>query len=817
MDTLGQDLRHALRGFRGNPVLTLAAVVSLALGIGANTTVFTFLHALFLKPLPVAEPSRLVALHSLDRENPGLLPVSYPNFVDLAATSAAFDGLAAHRWARLSLTLGDGAQQVFGEVVSANYFDVIGVRAARGRTFLPEEGASSGGRPVVVLSHVLWQREFAGDPDLVGRTIEINGLGFTVVGIAPEGFRGLSLWSSPKLWLPLEVRDRVLPPSLVRFFERRDGLLLQVVGRLRPGVSLAQGQAAVDARIRRLVADYPEANQGLGAALTPLLDTVLPVQSRHLYILAGWLLAGVVAVLLLITCANVANLLLARAVARRREMAVRLALGAGRRRLLRQLLTEAMVLALAGGAAALVIAVAGRRILWALRPPFFPADLDLGFNPAVLGLTLAVAVATGCACGLAPALLSFRVDLISELKDRAGDLRQRPGRLRPGALLVAAQVTLSVTLLAGAGLFLRSLGNYQRIDPGFATARLFLLHLDLTAQGYGEAEGLAFFDRARERVESLAGVVRAAFTSQVMLGPGGARTSVTVAGQERRGDVEGVLVPYSQVSEGYFDTFGIPLQEGRAFTPGDHRDAPSVAVINRTMARWLWPDGEALGRRFTLEGGAAATEVVGVVADAKYGSLGEEPQPHLYLPWRQNFSPMMFLHVRTVGEPEPLMTAVRQEIHALNPSLPLSAAEPVSRLVADALWAPRMLAGLLGLVGLLALALSAVGIYGVLAYSVRQRGREIGVRMALGARRGQVVGMILGQGMAMVGAGGLAGLLLAVALSPLVSDLLFQLRATDPLALASAVLVLAAVALVASGLPAWRSASIDPVRALREE
>lgn len=815
MNALWNDLRYAGGALLRHRLFTVPAGLSLALGIGANVTIFTFIYAAFVNPLPVADPSRLIAVFSLDERNPGrMLPVSYLNYTEYRDNNEVVADLAAYRTVSLSFEIDDGIQLLFGEIVTANYFDVLGVRALRGRTFLPDEGRTPGTHPVVVLSHGLWQRSFGADPELVGKVLEINDQSFTVVGISTPGFKGLSLFRSPDFWVPMMMREQVLNARLVSFFDRRDAYLLSAVGRLRAGVDLAQARAGMEALTRNLVAAYPGETEGLGVAVLPLKETVLPVKDRSKFVLAGWLLAAVVALLLLVACANVANLLLARSLARRREIAIRLAVGIGRGRLFGQLLAEGLLLAVAGGVAALVLAVWGRNVLWALRPPYLPDTLELGFNPAVLGFALGLSLLTGALVALAPAHQAFRLDLVSELKDRSSAQHRFHGWLSPGSLLLVAQVTLSVVVLVGAGLFLGSLRLLQRIDAGFDTDNLFLLPVP---KAYGKHEGQEFYRQVLDRVGSFPGVRAATLCSRPVLAPGGSQDSVVVEGQEEREGVEGVLVSYNQVVPGYFQAMGIPLLRGRTFTAADREDAPRVALINETMARWLWPREEALGRRFRLDSEEEFNEVIGVVKDVKYGGLDEEPRPYIYLAARQTFSPVMLLHVRTDSEPGPLIAAARREINALDSSIPLLSARLTSDLIENSLWAPRMIAGMLTLFGLLALVLCTVGIYGVVGYATSQRSREFGIRLAMGATRRDILGLVLKQGMGLAAIGIIVGWIICGLLSSRIADLLFEVPPIELGSYAGAGLLLALVTLAAVSVPARQASRVDPMVVLREE
>jgi macrolide transport system ATP-binding/permease protein len=829
MENFWKDLLLSLRALRRSPAFAFAAVASLALGIGANTVIFTFLNALFFKSLPVGHPQELVAVYSVDKGKGDLLPLSYPNFEDLRREEGpVVASLAAYRDVSASLRAEGEPALLQGEAASASYFDLLEIEPARGRFFRPDEEAPPGAHPVVVLSHHLWQSRFASDPGVVGRAVSLDGLGFTVVGVAPPEFKGLSVTAMPPdFWVPMSMYRQLTRGPQARQLERRGALVFSAVARLNPETGVDEARVFLRTVADRLEREFPQANRDLGMTAIPLSQAVLPPAMRDRAVRSGGLLAAAVGLLLLIAGANVANLLLARAAARSGEVAVRLSMGASRGRLLRQLLTEGALLGLLGGACGLLVAVWGRRVLWALRPPFFPDTLDLGIDGRVLGFTLVLSLATGLLFSLAPAFQSFRLDLSGILTRQArgsGSRGDGSGSfLRQ--LLVAGQVALSVVVLAGAGLFLRSLAQVEKVDPGFETEKLFVIPLDLSAGGYPPPRALDLYQRAVERVSALTGVRSAAVASRFLLVGGGGRTSVFAEGQAvqqgagaESGPADGeVLAGVNTVGVGYFDTVGMRLLSGRGFTLADREGSRPVAVVNESLARRLWPGEPALGKRLRLGGDdPAMREVVGVAADARYAGLREPPQPYAWKPVLQSFSPAMMLHVRTEGDPDPLLETARREVQALDPGLPILEPRTISQVRSISLWAPRLGAGLLSLFGLLALVLAALGIYGVVAYSIGQRRREIGVRMALGAARKEVLELVLRQGMRPVWIGLGLGLAAAFAGARTVASLLFGIGAADPLAFAGAALLLALVAVAAVYIPARRASGVDPVHALRE-
>jgi predicted permease len=820
MTAIVDDLRFAARTFSKNKGFTAVAVLSLALGIGANAAIFSLVDAVLLKPLPVEQPERLVALYTEDAKNPGSLPLSYPNFLDLRSGSRSFSALVAHRPVTLSLSgLPDGAEpeKISGELVSWSYFETLGVRPALGRGFLAEEDEVPGARPVAVLAHSFWQRRFSGDPAAVGKDVALNGTRFSIVGVAPADFRGLNALAPPDVFLPVAMYEQAITARPLKFNERR-ALHLFAAGRLKPGVSLDQARSEVSVLAAGLASEYPEANTGRSAALVPLVEATINPNLKGKYVLAGTLLMTVAGLVLLVACATVANLLLARAVSRRKEIAIRLSLGAARGRLVRQLLTESLLLAFAGGAAGLLVAVWGRDFLWSLRPPFLPATLDLALDARVLGFTFGLSLATGVLFGLLPALQSSRPEMVTALKNQAAPpIRGRGlGILKTRSLLVIAQVGLSLVSLIGAALFIRSLLEAQRIDPGFEPQGLVTLSLDPGGRGYEPARGQELYRQAVEETERLPGIRRAAISELPVLQPGGFQRTLVIEGMEATAE-DSLLVRANAVGTGYFETLGIPLRRGRGFAPEDRRESRPVAVINETMARRFWPNQEPVGRRFGFFGQDKVYEIVGVAADAKYTALGEEPLPYVYLPLLQSYPSSATLYARASGDPDTALAAIRKRLRALDPSLPLTDAGPVSDALDRALWGPRVAAGLLLLFGLLALVLATMGLYGVISYAVQQGRRDIGIRVALGAARGDVLGLILRQGLTLIGLGLALGLAAAALLAPRIPGLLVGTDPSDPAAWAGAAAVLALVGLAATWVPAHRATGIDPALVLRQE
>jgi len=822
---LWQDVRYGARVLLKNPGFSAVAILSLALGIGANTTIFTVVNAVLLNPLPVKDISHLVEIDTIDTKthvtqaNDAKLGISYPNCRDYASQNQVFDGVTCFI-PFLNLTWSGGAEpkQIQGELVGANYFDVLGVHPAAGRFFFPGEDTKPSGNNVVVISYSMWANRFGSDATLLGKTLTLNATPYTVIGVAPRSFKGtITFANAEQVWIPNSMYPQILTGFLRDWFNDRRALLLTSVARVKSGVSIAAADASLKTVATHLASEYPKENAGRSVTLTPLTDAAVGANQHDQLALAGGLMMSVVGLVLLIACVNLANLLLAQAARRDKEMSLRAALGASRARMLRQLITESMLLALVGGALGLIIAFWGRTALWSFRPPFIQdADINLALDSRVLLFTLGISILTGALFGIAPAIKASRADLVETLKvgGRGNAVGWRSNPLR--SALVISEIALAMVALIGAGLFVRSMQNAQRTNLGFESRNLFVMNFDLGALHYDEGRGQQFFRDAIARAESSPGVASATVASNAPLGGGFERTTFP-EGQDETTGYRGTLTETNDVMPNYFETLRIPLISGRAFTDSDRATTEPVAVVNQAMARRFWPNENALGKRFHFFDDPKLREIVGIVHDTVVDNIGEEPQPVIYLPMAQDYSPFATAQIRTSGSPASVISTVRSEIQSLDPSLAITGVQTIDQVVSQGLWAPRMGAALLALFGGLALVLAVVGVYGVLSYSVNQQTHEIGIRMALGAQPATVLWLVIGQGLRLAGAGLALGFIGALLAMRLLSSLLFGIGANDPITFAGVSIILVAAAVVACYIPARRATRVDPIIALRYE
>ncbi len=808
MDNFLQDLRYGFRQLRKSPAFTLAAVLTLALGIGANATIFTWLNDTILHPVPGVDSSRLISIrwHSPQGANRSL---SWLNYLDFKNRNRTLDSLAVGSINPLSLGEGAQPERVWSMLVSANYFDTLGVKPALGRGFLPEEDKDPGGHPVVVLSHHLWKTKFGGDPQILGRRILLNKRDFTVVGVTAEPFIGSILGLRFDLWVPATMAGTLSGDSAI--LDKRGVSWLQSQARLKPGADKRAIEADLNALSAEMAREFYKSDRYNRAEVVPLWreggGSVLgPVLL---------LLMSVVAVVLLIACANVANLLLARAAGRQREIAIRLALGVRRVRLMRQLLLENSLLSLGGLAAALVALPATMQALMGFAPPSdLPIGLDIHADWRVVAFTVALTAAATLFFGLVPALRASRPDVVSVLKEESGASSAR-GKAWLRNSLVVAQVALSLVLLVSAGLFLKALSHATSTNPGFDPHNVLVAGIDLQPNGYDHARGRVAVRQIIDKIRALPGVTNASTIRFVPLGlSGSSSTRFDVPGYIPRKDEE-LVSNVNFIGPDYFRTMKTPLVSGREFTAADTPATQHVIIVNETFARRYFPNGDAVGRRVAIYGEQRV--IAGVARDSKAFTLDEKPQPFVYIPSTQEFASETNFLVRTASDPLSYARPVEDAVHAIDPAMPVYGVRPLVAAISASYFGQRMGGSLLGFFGAIALALAAIGLYGVLAYTVSQRSREVGIRIALGASRADVLRLVLKQGLQLLGVGLVIGLGIAFAVTRLMRAMLMDVSATDLPTILLVSALLAAVAILASFVPAYRATTIDPIRAIRYE
>ena len=801
MESLINDIRYGLRGLWKRPGFTGVALITLALGIGANTAIFSLINAVLIRPLPFREPDRLVWMWGNIRDGGNRASVSPLDYLDYRKQSHTFEEFAAMITVPISanLTGGGTPQRLSGAGVTGNFFQALGVQPALGHTF-QLENESPGRDQVVVLSYGLWQKRFAGDPGIVNKSITLDDKSFLVIGVMPRDFE---FPATSELWVPLNFDGS---PGM----KQRKAHFLRPIGRLKPGVTLAQAQADTDTIARQLEAAYPDTDAGWNLRLVSLREQIVGNIRSTLYILLG-----AVGLVLLIACANVANLLLAHAASRRKEIAVRTALGAGRLRIVRQMITESVILALMGGALGTLLAVWGIQALIALSGANIPATAQVKIDFTVLGFTLVTSVLTGVLFGLAPALRTMKLSLSETLKEGGRSGSESAQRNRTRSLLVIFESAIALMLLVGAGLLIRSLIRLQNTNPGFDASNVLTIRIDLPQQKYFAPETLSnFWEQFQSRVGALPGVETVGLVSELPLSGQPNDMPYTVEGRPPGAANQEFDNDFRRVNQDYFRALRIPFLRGRNFTLQEVRQSAKVLIISESLASQVFPNEEPLGKRLVMGFRNQPFEIVGIVGDVRHRSLEQPPLPTMYMPALESGENVV---IRAQSDSSVLAAAVRREIALIDSNQPIGTVRTMNEWLGLAVATPRYRTGLFALFAGLALVLAAVGIYGVMSYSVGQRTHEIGVRMALGARQRDVLKLVVRQGMSMVLLGVAAGLIGALALTRIISSLLFDVGTKDPLTFAGVAILLAAVALVACYVPAWRAARVDPLVALRCE
>jgi predicted permease len=825
LENLIADVRFALRWLRRSPGFTAVAIVSLAIGIGFNTALFTIVDAVVFRPLPVVQPDRLAEVYTTSPDGDLYATSSYPDYLDFKAQSHTFSDIIGYSPIIAAVASGDRPRMALGEVVTGNYFQVLGLRAHVGRMLVPDDDRPGADR-AVVLSHALWVRDYGSNPGIVGQTMRIHNQPYTVVGVAEKSYTGMVPMLSAALWMPMAYVDDGEPGGIISVvpsptgntrLERRGTRWMFLKGRLKEGATIAQAQADLQVVAGRLMTAYPATNKDRKVAVLPRVH-IHPDADRTLLPIAIGLMV-VVGLVLLVACANVASMLLARATGRQKEIGIRLAIGASRGRLTAQLLTESLVMALLGAGVGIGLAWALMQLALAIRLPIpFPLAFSLRIDGRVLLFTVAVTMVASVIAGLAPALKSTKPNLVSELKgdSAAASVGSRRWTLRDG--LVVLQIAVTMVLLVASGLLTRSLLAAQKIGLGFEPQGIALVSTELGLIGYDDARGSKLFEQAAERIRAISGVEAAAIAERTPFSINYNRNNVFIPGRHQPGDLKGFLVDSTRVSPEYFATLNVPIVQGRNFTPTDTPKSPRVVVVNETFARKFWPNENVVGKTFHVRSqDGPEYQIVGVSADYKVSTPGEQSTPYIHYAYSQNPTAGEALIARTRGNAEMLLAAIRRELLALDPNIVLLDNQTMTAQVDMTLMPAKLGAVSISGVGFVAMALAAIGLYGVIAYSVSRRTREIGIRMALGAGRSAVVGLVMRQGLVLTAVGVAIGTLLSALAAKAVSGALYGIGYLDPVTWIGAIVTLFGVAALANAVPARRAAIVDPSAALRAE
>jgi predicted permease len=815
MSNLTQDCKYGVRVLRKSPGFAAIAVLTLALGIGANTTIFSWINSTLLNPVPGLSRSSEVVSLTLSKPDENPFPFTYPDLEAMRDGQQSFTGIAACGFAQMSLKGKSKPQRIFGMVASANYFDVLGVRPIIGRGFLPEEDTKPGGAPVAVISYRLWQTHFAANPNIEGQTIEINEHPYTIVGVTPAVFQGSQTGVRTDVWVPIMMQAQLNP--LGDLLHDHHQFWLLGFGRLKPGVTLQQAQQEMTLRLQPEAKAYPEEHKGHDTVTVyPLWRNPFGLNQFMSKLLPALMcIAGLV---LLLACVNVANLMLVRAVGRRREIAIRMALGVSRWRLVRQLLVESLIVSLAGGVVALVITLWTQGTLMKFMPVTedIPLSLTVTADRTVLLATLVISALTGVIFGILPALRSSGVAPAAVLKEETGSASGTLRKARLASSLVVAQISLSLLLLVCAGLFIRSFRSAQQIDPGFNPHNVLIASYDLFTAGYSDSTGAEFDRQLVSKLESLPGVQSAALSDREPLSFGGGSTSVKPEGYVSPAN-ESMETQAAIITPNFLQTMQIPIMKGRDFTLQDTKSSQRVVIVSEAFANRYWPNQEPLGKQLNSDFTHEWFKVVGVARDAKERGLNEKPMPFVYLPLYQIYRPTMIINARVAGDPMTFANTIQKAVHDMNPELVVYDMTTLEVRSQFASFGQRIAGTFVGAFGLLALALAAVGIYGVTSYTTRQRTHEIGIRVTLGATKRDVLRLVLGHGMRLMLIGVGVGLALAVASTRFLGPLLLGVTSTDALTFSSVAILLCAVAMFACFIPARRATRVDPIEVLRYE
>ncbi len=819
MESLLKDIRYGVRVLTKNPAVSVVAILTLALGIGVNTAIFSGVNAFLMKPLPVPEPNRLIRAAEITEDRGRTDEFSYPDFLDYRAQLTTVEGIAAEDMVQAALDADGQNEVIWGQVVSGNYFDLLRAKPEIGRSFAPEEDKNIGATPVVVISHNLWKRRLGGDPQIVGRQILLNNRTYDIIGVAPESFKGTKFALSLDFWAPMAMAEDLARAK--GLLTSRDSHWMNIIGRLKPGVTHEQASAEMSTVVSRINQTYPSerstSTRGLiQSELDGRWDEATPVFKS-----AGAIAMAIVGLILLIACANVANLLLARAAARRKEIGIRLALGASRFRLMRQLMTESLMLSLLGGGFGLLLAQWVTRLMETFIPvlPYNIIENFFQLDTRALIFTAVISVVTGFVFGLAPAWHSSNPDVVPILKGDASSARgKKARRITLRNSLVVAQISMSLVVLVCGGLFIKSFRRAQTMDPGFDAKNELLVSLNPQLVGYDEAQSRNFYSQIIERVSKLPGVEAVGLARLIPLGDSSnSNGPVLKEGETLPRGSAGRIIMSNTVSQGYFRALQIPLVQGREFDDRDRQGGQRVVIVNERMAEILWPGENAVGKRIFLgTDNPDPLEVVGVAKTGKYRALAEDPKPMFYFALSQRRPAGMTLIVRTRNDPKSLVGAIRSEVQSMDRRLPLYSIRTMPEHMTWALWAPNMAASLSLAFGLVAILMCSVGLYSVMAYIVSQRTREVGIRMALGANHGDVLRLITTQGLRMAAVGLVIGLLLSLALARVLSSVLIGISGYDVTTFVLVSVLLTAVTFVASYLPARRATRVNPLVALRE-